>query len=99
MKRCQEAHGHTAAFFRRGASRTIRNAATAKRLPTKPRIIHRDLFIPSLTALRYSHAAVSSQHHSQYHHQLISLGIVLPHYSFVHMNTSIKHKNGFLYLG
>lgn len=61
VKGRQESHSHTVAFFRWGASRTIRNAATARRLPAKPRIIHRDLFMPSLTALRYSHAAVSSQ--------------------------------------
>ena len=38
-------------FTRRGLSRTIRKAITASRFVNKPKIIQRDLFMPSFTAL------------------------------------------------
>ena len=41
---------HAAAFLRRGSSRTIRKARTARRLVKSPRMGQRDWFIPSLRA-------------------------------------------------
>lgn len=42
----------------------MQKAMTAKTLKKRPSMGHRDLFIPSLTALLHSHAATVSQYAS-----------------------------------